>query len=1262
MDDKSSKGLRTLYGPSKTKRTRRSYKSPTNTSPTEVIVINSNSNNSENKINVPGKYRSNNKIVTENPLIGIIPQISAAASLTRRRRQLSLADGESSQLVSGRKRKGPNSMSTINSNLEIIKNTSNNMNNDMKTSLPLPDIHSNNDNVYVVNNNSNNSNNGMNAPLPLPYVHSNTIITSIDNKYGITDEQKAKTDIVNFLMTAAKSDFRHDFQNVQLPKLFKDLADSFNMNMNMTIDDYRNTLSIVDTYFIRKNYKNVFHVFKDSINTILPQNTIEYDYIAEDKVLQSVGVSYDNDIRNLIKKGDLTKYVKRDESIKTISDKQYNIRGALVKRGDIYYTIPTILTVLSNTQTTKTFILMIDASYLNITRLKIILHETYGEIDNSIAYKFYIIDSLENEFDSANKINKFQNAKLPEKNIGNIEIFFLKDINMSVDYTNYSKSGFNSNLAINGLLSITRSTDNLIDAIYTLDNNPQQNFLNVNQISPIYKSSKLAIQDFIASSFRFRNTGKALDKMPIHESILTYFILKRAGDWCQTLCLLDRDRTYTIFDENKKPINKTTTINELIHSNHNTELALLTHDKILLAFSLLLGLNVFYSLPIRNSGIELELDNINSVTKPDTDDKTDDKTSDTWLFYFKNIKDITDPDVENALFAKSYKTLYNTTTRRFNNLYNTQYLYVKEVNSDNKIDVETAFLRIEDYIDDRMKLLSAIEIDIYNFKNYFISVCLLIRIIDELRSKPYIKEQLQNTVDINNVKNFEDEDDKVFYNVDNQQYIREFNNTINILQSFNTNLRTINSYKTELDKIVDLNTFNYILPHTFDANLKTLVTIIDKTSKALIVIIGRSTERDTIQKRLTTISGNTDIIEFKNTVIPNIKGGLNTLIYKYKDTDNKRLIIDFYTLFKFDKTITISKTIFNELQIYIEAIVYGPYGRKYRDIKSNTLKELLEIIKQKIIDESEIIVTSEAERKLMITVETYRLLGIYTQYNIRNISSFPLVPTGIVLNDSQGNRYFVIDRYVIYTNKKNIFIDIVNDYIDLKSKIDITNNTEYLLLNTDLKSGRIDMDNVDHGQPRLYFLLFKFIFLILDDLENKLANLDIVTEFDDNSILQLSYIYNLYENAIKVLFNGKDELTFEAEGAIDLSEKIKTYNLGTNIEMIDANIEQIKNIYSTNPPDFTDINQFESMNNDDIKIYIHNIQILCKQFRYSLLEEYYREYYNMSDSHIISTINKLRTKTSETKRRGGKTRKKHKCRNKLSKTKRFRRLYKTINQ
>ena len=93
-----------------------------------------------------------------------------------------------------------------------------------------------------------------------------------------------------------------------------------------------------------------------------------------------------------------------------------------------------------------------------------------------------------------------------------------------------------------------------------------------------------------------------------NEEILLSFIMKRFGDWCQALCLLDKTRKYKVVQVNTGggvvpilPEGGVTTLEAL--ESMNAIVFLLTLDRVLLAFALLLGLNVVFTSKSGSGGV-----------------------------------------------------------------------------------------------------------------------------------------------------------------------------------------------------------------------------------------------------------------------------------------------------------------------------------------------------------------------------------------------------------------------------------------------------------------------------------------------------------------------------------------------------------------------------------------------------------------------------------------------------------------------------------
>jgi hypothetical protein len=103
-----------------------------------------------------------------------------------------------------------------------------------------------------------------------------------------------------------------------------------------------------------------------------------------------------------------------------------------------------------------------------------------------------------------------------------------------------------------------------------------------------------------------RAVTMSLNKRPNNEILLS-FILKRFGDWCQALCLLDKTRRYRVVQVNGTGARimeegAIVTLEDL-ETVHSADVFLLTLDRVLLAFALMLGLNVMFTSKSGSGGV-----------------------------------------------------------------------------------------------------------------------------------------------------------------------------------------------------------------------------------------------------------------------------------------------------------------------------------------------------------------------------------------------------------------------------------------------------------------------------------------------------------------------------------------------------------------------------------------------------------------------------------------------------------------------------------
>lgn len=191
--------------------------------------------------------------------------------------------------------------------------------------------------------------------------------------------------------------------------------------------------------------------------------------------------------------------------------------------------------------------------------------------------QFYIIQNIENASDSADKVQNIPSKAGPNQ----ASLFYLRDIGDTVVYPLWGPAppggeiDQKSNIFASMQISLTRMKDGTVEADITAGPNT------------------FHIGD-VANASNVKNATLAAAAVMVEKGIVpevfVYTLIKRMGDWCQALSLLDLDRTYTI--TNKDGAVGTTTLRDMLV---DTEIGVVTNDRILLAFCLLHGLNVFFT-------------------------------------------------------------------------------------------------------------------------------------------------------------------------------------------------------------------------------------------------------------------------------------------------------------------------------------------------------------------------------------------------------------------------------------------------------------------------------------------------------------------------------------------------------------------------------------------------------------------------------------------------------------------------------------------
>ena len=428
-----------------------------------------------------------------------------------------------------------------------------------------------------------------------------------------TKDQKIKEALTVF----SRSDFYHDFSDKDTVKQVLDkLINSRLLGSKLSAKAYAANLLKLRNEL---SNKSIYDFLERSYNTILPAGSKGVS-LREEKLLKDIlGFDY-VDLQNKLRTFDRLKglsyralpdVMPLNISYASTLSRAYEVRAYPTKIRGVHYSIPHAFSTLSN-ESTK-FVLIIDASFISLSSMRLdemLKNQYIKDYDPKKEYTFYILQNSENSSDSATKIKKFDVGNR------NIHVYLLKDSSgKRVVYPTYEDVGQGSNLYTDIELSTTINSDGTVDAQLAQGAQTYER-KNIGRTSEINEASFLALQQYIENN----NT--------LSSEILSYFFLKRAGDWCQALTLLDLQRTYEIYNEDNIK-SGTTTLSDLIADDFTC--GVVSHDRILLGYSLLLGLNVYFSMKI--------------VSVDSSDEGVQDGNSIVWLVHFQNLE--TEINLEN---------------------------------------------------------------------------------------------------------------------------------------------------------------------------------------------------------------------------------------------------------------------------------------------------------------------------------------------------------------------------------------------------------------------------------------------------------------------------------------------------------------------------------------------------------------------------------------------------------------------------------------
>jgi len=411
---------------------------------------------------------------------------------------------------------------------------------------------------------------------------------------GIQSREQSSIDT---LRVFAKSDFKHDFGEGTASRdkytqddliRFKEIAQGYGLGLVKTLT----------TGFNGVIGNNPYTLLKSTISQqIFPSIGNDADYMDEDDALSKIGF----DAKSIKERFKAEKLLNKDKLTDTVlripntvlntpgGERTYEVSAVLIKDKEG----AGILNIASRFETVsdKTkFALIIDAATISTSEL--INSDLTPLPENKCT--FYILENIENDSDSATKLTSAGLSK--PKNPANIafqpNLFFLRDIPNTVIYPEFNLQSVGHHgeaLFGNAELTLSRSGDDT-EADFKFADNTTYHIGSVSTNANVKNASLNMIASALSKGGRVSNKQLVYtnpDKTPF---LFPY--LKRVGDWCQALSLLDGSRDYTVSDVKRNPLGQTT-LDQL--RKDDTVIALVTVDRILLGYALSLGLDVFFT-------------------------------------------------------------------------------------------------------------------------------------------------------------------------------------------------------------------------------------------------------------------------------------------------------------------------------------------------------------------------------------------------------------------------------------------------------------------------------------------------------------------------------------------------------------------------------------------------------------------------------------------------------------------------------------------
>ena len=407
----------------------------------------------------------------------------------------------------------------------------------------------------------------------------------------------------------ARGDFKHDFGERVAGR------DLFTANDANRFFEIAKNVSTKGKVFLSQNFINkavgntIYELLGDTFDAIIPNFpgvVKDTEFKSEDGLFNIVtGKTFEETKK--VPSGTVLSFNLPNGIPRSYTLRSSDYRLSKDRNSQDYKTNRNIAAMFEEVTGKKKFALIIDASGgLPLTE---VLNTTLTPEAKDT--EFFIIENIENASDSATKLTNIK-EKLGGPSV-KPTLRFLRDSANTVVYPIWENSSDpKSNIYSALKIVINRVKDDETEADIEVIVGDTKKIIHIGDVSNSSNVKNASLRAF----------AELLDKGSSAPEPYVYTLIKRMGDWCQALSLLDLDRQYDVLNqshqsEGTKPI----TLRDMLV---DTEIGIVTNDRILLTYCLLHGINVFYTTAM-------------DMAK---------------LIYFKNNNDVPD---ENSLAAITQK-------------------------------------------------------------------------------------------------------------------------------------------------------------------------------------------------------------------------------------------------------------------------------------------------------------------------------------------------------------------------------------------------------------------------------------------------------------------------------------------------------------------------------------------------------------------------------------------------------------------------------